>query len=92
MAGQKYSKIMKLMKSQFFFSSFGVRRVVLVSLVQIKCQNFMSELEEMCAAQRYWLVLSALGGPACSESPHGKFAYQLDVLLPLSMEFELYHH
>ena len=67
MAGQKFSKIMKLMKSQrivcFFFS---LPSTVLVSLVQIPCQNFRSELEKMSAAKRYWLVLSVLAGLACS--------------------------
>ena len=47
----------------FFFSSSGT---VLVSLVQITCQNFRSELEKMSAAQRYWLVLSVMAGPACT--------------------------
>ena len=56
---------------------------VLVSLVQITCQNFRSEVEKMSTAQRHWLVLSVLAGPACTTKlgPHAtvqaKFGWDL---------------
>ena len=65
MAGQKFSKIMKLIKSQLFFFFFSSLGTVSVSLVQITRQKFRFELEKMSAAQRYWLVQSVLAGPAC---------------------------
>ena len=55
------------MKSQrIFFIFLNSPSTVLVSLVQITCQNFRSELEKISAAQRYWLVLSVLAGTPCT--------------------------
>ena len=53
-----------------------------MSLVQITYQNFRSELEKMSAAQRYWLVLSVLAGPACTTAKFKTLAttYRLEMM------------
>ena len=72
MAGQKFSKIMKLMKSQrivfFFFSSPST---VLVNSIQITCHLFFfssfffrSELEKMSASTAILACFEGLGRPS----------------------------
>ena len=69
MAGHEFSKIMKLMKSQrFFFFFFEFVGYCFGELGPNHVSKFQVRTRKMSAAQRYWLVLSVMAGPACSRA------------------------